>query len=226
MPWNPSLWKFTFVVTVLLGACSGSASEADGGPTPLPESDILTPINAGVRSVETFDQPFTLDYPDGWYRVVVAANFFATEPAADFDLVFMQPSELNDPTDLGFPGLDFEPWDVADFDGWLQAIPQELIVAGPEEQVVAGLPATRVELEVTDESICASEDFCIGFARTSIDGNGRPMEPGRRYVKYWIELEDGQLPFVISAALPSVDEGDTVRNQFGSLLDSLDLSGP
>ena len=224
MPAFLSRLALLLIISVVLGACSESLAQEDGAPSPIPESDVLGPISAGVRSVETFDQPFTLDFPNGWYRFLLTDNFFAIEPEADFDIVFMQPTELNDPNDLAFPGADFDPWDITDFDGWLAAIPQDLIAAGPDEAMIAGLPTTRVELQVTDEDMCANAEFCIGFARTSVDGHGRPMEPGRRYVIDWIELGDGQLPFVISQTLPETDEDDIIRDQFASLIDSLQFS--
>ena len=222
-------WIFCSLGALLvLSGCATASTDADG-PTPLGATDgvQITQLMPGVRSLETFEQVFTLDFPSGWRRIIVSDNFLAVAPQEEFDLVILQPAELSNPTELSFADSPEDNWNVDDFDGWLAAVPQQLIDVGPSPGQVGALTSTRVEIAVTDSNVCEANpengESCIRFARVAESGLGRPMNLDERYVIDWISLGEGELPLVVVGTLPVEETNDGLRTRYDLLLETLTL---
>ena len=228
---------------VVLAACSNGdepeatdATELDTSATPsesdfAEDADLFTLEFAAVPPasyrVDSLGTPFSVAIEGDWW---VQPNrpgwtvFSAPESQgpSDDDVVFLRPTLLSDPTDPGACCDGTNEWPMDDIQGWLDNIVDGVVVSGPEDVEIGGLPAVTFEVEVTDSAPCGPDyegegvtgpPFCVGFIVSNVgdDGNidGYTFEPGFRERVLWVDQGD-QPPVVIIVGTriddPSFDE--------------------
>ena len=118
----------------------------------------------------------------------------------DRDIVFMRAGGFSDPTAPDTPIDQQTPWPSDDFLGWLENHDDGVIATDPVETSVNGLPATRVDLELSDDVDCGYvPGFCVGL----LTNHGQDFKALNRNASYrvWVvEQGDGD-PLVITAGI-------------------------
>ena len=209
---------------------SEESSEVTGAATsgePVLLEKQFSPLDPGVYLVETTGVPFTIEIDGEWW---VQPNGDAmtvfTHPDSqgpdDRDVVFLRPSGLSDPTQ---PGADPDVqvgWPVDDLPGWLENVTDGFITEGPVETTLGGRNALRFEAQVTDESMCGPEPFCIGFATNQLISNLQ-FVPGSKSVVYWVDMGD-EVPLVVYIGSP--EDNDDWEATAEAILESVEFGEP
>lgn len=161
------------------------------------------------------DPLFVLPYSDG-------ATVFEHQSSSgpdDRDLVMMRLSALADPNRLRepFARLD-DGWPPDDLDGWLDALPDGLVVAGPEEVMLGGLAATRLDLAPDENSCEPQPDWCVGFGTNRLTYS-KSLKAGAIY-RIWVVDQRDEEPLAVIAGIEGPDDRswfDTVEDLMATL---------
>ncbi len=186
----------------------------------------FSPLDPGTYLVETTGVPFTIEIEGEWWVQPNSDAFTVfTHPDSqgpdDRDVVFLRPTNLSDPTQPGADPDVQEGWPVDDLPGWLENITEGLVTEGPVETTLGGRDALRFEVQA-DESMCGTEDFCIGFATNQLI-NSLQFVPGAKSVVYWVDMGD-ELPLAVYIGSP--EDNDDWEATGEALLETVEFGEP
>lgn len=197
---------------------SGTATGTDADAAA--DVQLLTqqfaPVHEGTWEARALGTSFEVDIEGAWWvqpnepGLVVLSDPDSRGPG-EFDVVFIRPTALSDPTDPG----SGEPWPVDDIEGWL-ASTDAGVVAAPVEDEVGGVKGIVFEVELTRST---SFPFVENAA-----GGGKEFFPGHRYVVHWLDQgEHAPIAIVVGARTPEIDEW---RPTAASLLETVRFGEP
>jgi len=205
------------------------AEEAE--PAPSGEPVLLdlqfSPIDPGTYLVETTGVPFTITIDGEWWVQPNSDGWTVlTHPDSqgpdDRDIVFLRPSDLSDPSQPGADPDVQEGWPLDDLPGWLENITEGLITEPAVETQLGGRDALRFEAQVTDESMCGPEPFCIGFATNNLV-NSLQFVPGSKSVVYWVDMGD-ETPLIVYIGSPA--DNDDWEATAEAILETIEFGEP
>lgn len=192
-----------------------SVTSADPAVTTTVEPDLpvlpreFGPIANGTYRVDRNSMAFvlTIDTPV-WLQDnragFVALSRSSSEGPGDLDIGFMQLTKLWDP---GQPDVSIrnqgDAWPADDFAGWLDNLPEEVIVSNREETTVGGRPAIRADLALGEVECVEQDPYCVGVAMSGSTVSG--LVPGGT-IRVWV-----------------IDRGDTTVAVIASVLSDEDL---
>lgn len=206
------------------GVDTTEADQADQGGTDTSRGDPSAPFSVGSE-YEADAEPLLAwfsAFEPGSYRTgalgtpmsFTATESLSTQPNGggffvlsdvssrapdDRDLVFMRVAGFSDPGAPNAPIEEQTPWPNDDFPGWLENLDAGVVPSTPVETSVNGLPAIRVDLELSDDVDCGFlPGSCVGLAHNGNDI--KAMNLGASY-RVWIAEQEGEDPLMIVAGI-------------------------
>ena len=171
-------------------------SEQAAGPAPITTG--FGSLGAGTYVLDSFDPQvvftaensvFFVQQNSGGYFAISAPN---SRNPDDRDMVIIRLNGLSDPTAPNASRSDQgDGWAAEDFDGWLDNLPEGIVVTNREATTVGGLPATRADVEVVDID-CLPGGYCVLFDQAQ----RKPLSPGPTY-RIWVVSEGLDTPIAI-----------------------------
>jgi hypothetical protein len=138
----------------------------------------------------------------------------------------LRPTVLADPTQPGAPVDAQVDWPLDDIDGWLDNLVDGIVTEGSESTRIGGRDAVYFEVEITDDRVCGSSDYCAGFVINTFDDNsisGWAFEPGFHQRVWWVDGGDHE-PLLIIAGTQSTDL--SFQETADQLLSTLTIGDP
>ena len=165
----------------------------------------LVPVDPGSYLVDTVGTPFSVTFEEpvfvprndrGWMTIAHADS----QDVDDRSIYFVRLSALSDPSQIfaepASVGVGRAPDDV---EGWIDELPDEVLISEPEQTTVGGRNARRVDLELGATDCQVGESFCASL------GNGGSVHQivllqGSIY-RIWIVEQADEDPLAIIAAV-------------------------
>lgn len=213
----------TPTTTVASGPENSEASDLETGPIALTpaSSSFIDPgayETSLVGTTVTFSTSRELRFGvNGAFQIAVPG----TEFNSDRTLLFERISALPSPGALSQSAADFS-WPVDDVSGWSEEFDDDVLLAGPEEVVVGGQRATRVEFQI-GEFGCGRESGCV------IGGDGAPgtralFREGARY-RLWVVDQASEDPLLLLAGIDDPADVDWFT-EVDRIVESIELGEP
>lgn len=125
----------------------------------------------------------------------------------DQELFFMRVGSFSDPVAPNTPIDEQAPWPNDDFAGWLDNLDDGVIASDPVETSINGLPAIRVDLELSDDMSCGWEPgFCVGLAENHGEYS-KALNRGATY-RVWVVEQGDEDPILVIAAIARDDQAE------------------
>lgn len=114
----------------------------------------------------------------------------------DDDIVFMRLSGLSDPT---VPNTEIDSieggWAADDFNGWVANLADGVTASEPEQTMLGGFAATRIELEVGDIDCALGPVACVAFGTDHLV-HTKFLNPDAGY-RIWVVDQGDQPPIAV-----------------------------
>lgn len=192
--------------TVIADSAPSFVGQIAGGEF-LADADQLvsrfSPLSAGTYRTNSLGTPISFTTSEPLHTqanqsgISVISDVRSVGPG-DYELLFFRPSYFADPITPNAPKSEQDPWPVSDFDGWLDNLHEGVIASEPSEVLVAGLPATYVELQVGDLECGYAPGLCVGFAENGWDS--KALDPGT-INRVWVIDQADEDPIVLIVAV-------------------------
>lgn len=174
------------------------------------DADVLDlrsgPVEVGSHRVDSLGTPLSLTVgEEHWVQVNGGGMFVLTHPRSngpdDRDIVFLRLPMLTDPDvlvdslDILTAGDDLAAWPSTDFAGWLDAVPDEIVVTDRAETTLGGLDATFAQLEIVDPD-CGRSAPCAMFGINHDSFRSKALTVGSVY-RIWMIDQPAEDPLAV-----------------------------
>jgi hypothetical protein len=188
-------------------------SEFGADATPLPTE--FGPLRSDTYLVDAMETPFLMTVDTAvWVQEnrtgFLAMSFPTSDAPGDRDLVFTRLATLWDPTqpDVAISSQG-DGWPTDDIDGWLDALPAEIVIADREATTLGGPDVIRVDFELGE---CTAASSCHNLGR---GGSGTFSFAAGSTLRIWFVDQGDEDPLVAVAAILDAEDAVWLESAAG-----------